>query len=184
MSQPPRIPPLADAEMNAAQRELLEPFRQDGRVDNVFRTLARHPDLMKRWLPFARHVLSKSTLGPREREIVILRAGYLCRAEYEWAQHVLLGKRRGLSESDIAAIVAGRGISPKEDFLLTAADELHKEARISDTTWKALSAHYSREQLIDIIFTFAQYTLVSMFLNSAGVEVDDYLKGGYPKLPD
>jgi alkylhydroperoxidase family enzyme len=179
----PRILPVGDADMTEAQKELLAPFVQEGRVDNVFRTLAQHPDLMKRWLPFARHVLSKSTLTPREREIVILRAGYLCRAEYEWAQHVRLGKRRGLSDADIAAIMAGHGISAKEDLLLNACDGLHEHARISDGTWKALSAYYGREQLIDIIFTFAQYTLVSMFLNSAGVEVDDYLKNGYPKLP-
>jgi alkylhydroperoxidase family enzyme len=183
MTQTPRIPALGDAEMSEAQRELLAPFLQNGRVDNVFRTLARHADLMKRWLPFANHVLSKSTLSTREREIVILRAGYLCRAEYEWAQHVRLGKRRGLSDAEIAAIMAGKDISPKEDLLLAAANELHKDARIADGTWAALSQHYSPEQLIDIIFTFGQYTLVSMFLNSAGVQVDDYLAGGYPPLP-
>jgi 4-carboxymuconolactone decarboxylase len=180
----PRIPPLRDEDMTEAQRELLAPLAQNGRVDNVFRTLAQYPDLMKRWLPFARHVLSKSSLSPREREILILRIGYLCRAEYEWAQHVRLGKHRGLSDSDIAAIMAGKGISAKEDLLLHAADDLHEHARIADTTWNALAAHYSREQMIDIIFTVAQYNLVSMFLNSAGVEIDDYLKGGYPKLPD
>jgi 4-carboxymuconolactone decarboxylase len=179
----PRIPPVSDAEMSEAQRELLAPMAHDGRVDNVFRTLAQHPDLMKRWLSFARHVL-KSTLSPRESEILILRAGYLCRAEYEWAQHVRLGKRRGLNDAEIGAIMAGSGLPGHEDLLLRAADELHNDARISDGTWTALSPHYSREQLIDIIFTFAQYTLVSMFLNSAGVQVDDYLKGGYPKLPE
>lgn len=179
----PRIPPLRDEEMSEAQRELLGPFLQTGRVDNVFRTLAQHPDLMRRWLPFANHVLSKSTLSPREREILILRIGYLCRAEYEWAQHVRLGKRRGLSDAEIGAIMAGNGISPKKDLLLSAAGELHEHARISDGTWDALTAHYSREQMVDIIFTVGQYNLVSMFLNSAGVEVDEYLKGGYPKLP-
>lgn len=178
----PRISPVSDTEMSEAQRELLTPMAHNGRIDNVFRTLAQHPDLMKRWLPFARHVL-KSTLSPRQSEILILRAGYLCRAEYEWAQHVRLGKRRGLSDDEIGAIMAGSGLPDHEDLLLLAADELHSRSRISDDTWTALARHYNREQLIDIIFTFAQYTLVSMFLNSAGVEVDDYLKGGYPKLP-
>jgi alkylhydroperoxidase family enzyme len=182
MNQTPRIPPVRDEEMSEVQRELLTPMAHKGRIDNVFRTLAQHPDLMKRWLPFARHVL-KSTLSPRESEILILRAGYLCRAEYEWAQHVQLGKRRGLSDAEIGAIMAGAGLPKHEDLLLRAADELHKAARISDATWTALAPHYSREQLIDIVFTFAQYTLVSMFLNTAGVQVDDYLKGGYPPLP-
>jgi 4-carboxymuconolactone decarboxylase len=183
MSQTPRIPPVSDEEMSDAQRELLGPFLQNGRVDNVFRTLAQHPDLMKRWLPFARHILSKSTLSPREREILILRAGYLCRAEYEWAQHVRLGKRVGLSDADIGRIMAGQGLSPQEDLLLRAADELHKNAHIAEAAWNGLAEHYNREQLIDIIFTVGQYTMVSMMLNSLDVQVDDYLKGGYPPLP-
>jgi 4-carboxymuconolactone decarboxylase len=183
LSKTPRIPPVRDDEMTAAQRELLEPIRQNGRIDNVFRTLAQHPDLTKRWLPFARHVLSKSTLSPREREILILRIGFLCRAEYEWAQHVQLGRRRGLSDADIGRIMAGHGLSPKEDLLLRATDELYRHARIAEPTWDGLAAHYSREQMMDIVFTVGQYNMVSMMLNSLGVEVDDYLAGGYPPLP-
>ena len=64
----PRIPPLEDAQIDP---ETLERF--GGRVLNIFRTLAHHPKLMKRWLVFGNHVLSKSTLSARDREIAILR---------------------------------------------------------------------------------------------------------------
>jgi TRAP-type mannitol/chloroaromatic compound transport system permease large subunit len=69
----PRIPPLAVEEMDEESRV---PFG-DGPILNIFRTLAQHPKLMKRWLVFGTHVLGKSTLPAREREIVILRIGWL-----------------------------------------------------------------------------------------------------------
>ncbi|MGA9794400.1 MAG: carboxymuconolactone decarboxylase family protein [Rhizomicrobium sp.] len=178
-----RIPPLDDDEVSDIQRELMTPFKQDGRIDNVFRTIARHPDLMKRWLPFVRHILFKSTLSPREREILILRIGWLCRSEYEWAQHVRGGKRAGLDDREIACVMAGSGLSAREDLLVRAASELHAKARVSEVTWRALSQHYAQAQMMDIVFTVGQYAMISMALNSFGVEVDAYL-AGYPPLPD
>lgn len=179
----PRIPLVNDDEASDLQRELMAPFEQNGRIDNVFRTMARHPELMKRWLPFVRHVLFKSTLSLREREIVILRIGWLCRSEYEWAQHVRGGKRAGLNDAEIERIGIGSGLSAKEDLLLRTVGELYANDCISAHTWQALSSHYTREQLMDIVFTVGQYNMVSMALNSFGVEVDSYL-AGYPALPD
>jgi 4-carboxymuconolactone decarboxylase len=178
----PRTAPLSDAEMNESQRALVAPYAVDGRIDNVFRTVAHHPDLMKRWLPFVNHILLKSTLSLREREILILRTGWLCRSEYEWAQHIRGGKRAGLSDADIGCIMKGRNLGAKEDLLLRAADELHAHKRIADATWAAVARHYSTQQLMDIVFTVGQYTMVSMVLNSLGIEVDDNLRG-FPPLP-
>ena len=49
--------------------------RADGQVLNIYAALAHHPDLLRRWLVFAAHVLAKSTLDPRVRELLILRTG-------------------------------------------------------------------------------------------------------------
>jgi alkylhydroperoxidase family enzyme len=84
----PRIAPVQDADADEAQREQLAPFARRGRVLNVFRTLANHPEGMKAFMVYGNHVLGRgNTLPRREREIVILRIGYLSRAGYEWAQH-------------------------------------------------------------------------------------------------
>src|ERR1700738_1133926 len=80
----PRVRPLPPSEWDDETRALRESLRRDGHVYNIFATLARHPQLLKRWLVFGGHVLSKSALPAREREIAILRMGWLCRAEYEW----------------------------------------------------------------------------------------------------
>jgi len=176
----PRVPPLPESEWNDETRELLEGLRRDGHVYNIFATLARNPQLLKRWLVFAGHVLSKSTLPAREREIAILRMGWLCRAEYEWGHHVAIGKQAGLSNDDIWRIAEGPdaiGLDPFEATLLRAVDELHAETFISDATWKALAARYNIEQCLDFLFTAGQYKLVSMVLNSVGAQLEEGFEG-------
>ena len=179
----PRIAPLPPSEWDAETKEALEGLQRDGRVYNIFATLARHPKLLKRWLVFGNHVLAKSTLPARERELVILRMGWLCRAEYEWGHHVAIGKQAGLSSDDIRRVTAGpdaSGWDPFEAALLRAVDELHADSCITDSTWKALAARYTTEQLLDLIFTAGQYTLVSMALNSCGVQLEE----GFERFPD
>jgi 4-carboxymuconolactone decarboxylase len=175
----PRITPLAADEWSPEQKVLLEPFVRSGPVWNVFKTLVRHTSLFKRWLPFANHVLFKQSLSPRDREMLILRIGWLCSAPYEWTQHVQIGLRSGLSETEINRIADGpdaSGWTEHDAALIRAADELHRDACIADSTWATLANCYSTEQLIDVVFTVGQYNLVSMALNTFGVALD-------PELP-
>jgi alkylhydroperoxidase family enzyme len=172
----PRILPLSEQEWNEEQRKLLTGGRSEASALNVLRTLVRHTDLFRRWLPFANQVLFHSTLPPRERELVILRTGHLCKAGYEFHHHVVLGKREGLTGEDIEAIRQGADAAHWDVFdrlLITAADELHQDAFISDSTWAGLTRRYNADQMVDLIFTVGQYTMVSMALNSLGVQLED-----------
>lgn len=174
----PRLEPLSDDQLDPEVRERFG----SGPILNIFRTLARHPALLKRWLVFGNHILAKSTLPPRERELVILRVGWLCQAGYEWGQHVAIGRECGLSDEEIERIADGPdapGWSDLESTLLRAADELHDDAFVSDETWRALAGHYTVEQCMDLVFTVGQYNLVSMALNTFGVQPED----GVAKLP-
>jgi AhpD family alkylhydroperoxidase len=175
----PRVEPLADDEIDPEIRERFG----EGPILNIFRTLAHHPKLMKRWLVFGNHVLAKSTLPPRERELVILRVGWLCRCGYEWGQHVAIARAAGLDDAEIERIAAGpdaEGWSERERLLLRATDELHADAFVSDATWTGLSAHLSTEQCIDLVFAVGQYNLVSMALNTLGVQPESE---DFPPLP-
>jgi alkylhydroperoxidase family enzyme len=145
-------------------------------VLNIFATLARHPKLLKRWLVFGAHILSKSTLPERDRELLVLRTGWNCRAPYEWAQHVAIARRVGISDDEIDAVTVGPDAQLWEPFdatLLRAADQLHADSCIDDPTWAALRARYGDQQVLDLVFTVGQYHLVCMALNSLGVERDD-----------
>lgn len=170
----PRILPLKDEEFTEDQKKLLEPF--GGRVLNIFRTLVRMPKAFEAFHRWGAYVLSRrNSLPPREREIVILRTGYLCKSGYEWTQHVKIAKREGVSDEEIARIKRGAaaGWGDADAVLLRACDELHTDQFISDATWKALSEHFSEAQRMDLVFTVGQYTQVSMMLNSFGVQLED-----------
>jgi len=175
----PRVEPLGDDQLDPEIRERFG----SGPILNIFRTLAHHPKLMKRWLVFGNHVLAKSTLPPRERELLILRIGWLCQSEYEFGQHTVIGKQTGLTDSEIKRVTEGPdadGWSDADRLLLQAVDELHHDAFVSDATWKSLSRHLSTEQLMDLVFAVGQYNLVSMALNTLGVQLDE----GVPGFPD
>lgn len=177
----PRLAPLPESEWDADAREILGGIRQSGgRLLNIFTTLAHHSKLLKRWLVFGNHVLLRSSLPPRERELLILRIGCLCRSEYEWGQHVEIGRQLGMGEEEIRRICEGpdaAGWEPFDATLLRAADELHADSRIGDATWQALGERYDDKQRLDLIFTVGQYTLVSMALNTLGVELDEGIEG-------
>ena len=173
----PRIPPLSDAELTDAQREALKPASYPGRPPlNIFRTLAHNPEALAAFLTWGVYILGANSLEPRQREIVILRTGYLCRSGYEWTQHVRLVRRHGMSDDEIAAIKVGADASvwsAPEAALIRACDELHARQFVSDATWSALKAHFSERQCMDVVFTAGQYTQVSMMLNTFGVQLDE-----------
>ena len=171
----PRVAPLADNELSADAEEQLQPMRRGDRVFNIFRTLAHYPALMKRWLVFANHVLYKSALTARDRELAILRIGFLCRSGYEFNQHIVIGKAAGITDAEIERIKVGpsaEGWTEAERALLTATDELRRDAFITDATWAELVKHYDTHALMDLVFAVGQYNLVSMVLNTFGVQLD------------
>ncbi len=174
----PRIAPLPDAEMNADHREALAAQFGRGNVYNIFRTLARAPDAYRAFMRWGGYILSdKNSLAPREREIVILRAGYNWKSGYEWAQHVRIGKQCGLNDAEITAIKTGPSApnwTPVESAMIQATDELTSDAFITDKTWAQL-ASLTEKQRMDLVMTVGQYTQVSMMLNSFGVQLDDDL---------
>ena len=171
----PRLQPLPREEWDDETRALL-----GDRTLNVFATFAHHPKLMKRWLVFGNHVLAKSTLPARDRELLVLRTGWNCRAPYEWGQHVAIARGIGISDDEIARVAEGPdadGWSAADAALLRAADELHNEQTVSDSTYAALASRYDAPGLLDLVFTVGQYHLVSMALNAFRVERDDDVTG-------
>ncbi|HET9728387.1 MAG TPA: carboxymuconolactone decarboxylase family protein [Acidimicrobiia bacterium] len=171
----PRLAPVPPDEWDAETAGIMgeQPL-------NIFRTLAHHPKLLKRWLVFGTHVLVKSSLSPRDRELLILRTGWNCRAPYEWGQHVVIARGVGITDEEIGRIAAGPGAdgwTALERARLRAADELHSDSSLSDATYAELAASYNEQQLLDLVFAVGQYHLVSMALNSFRVQRDDGVSG-------
>lgn len=170
---------FSDIQQQIRDNEVQESVRpinaQQGEVPNILKTLAHHPKLMSPMAVFGNHVFKSNTLPARERELLILRIGWLCQAEYAWGQHMLVGRGAGLTDEEIHWIKAGPdapGWDERDQLLLKATDELHTDAHISDATWQGLSRYYNTRQLMDAVFTVGLYNLVSMALNTFGVQLD------------
>jgi alkylhydroperoxidase family enzyme len=173
-----RILPLDDRDFSEEQSAIAETQRgRDGRLLNIFRTLAHAPEALKSFLAWGGYILSdRNSLPAREREMAILRIGYLCRSGYEWTQHHRIGLRCGLTAEEIERIKTGAtapGWTRAERSLLEACDELHTSQFIAEATWTALLADYSSRQAMDLVMTAGQYTQVCMMLNTFGIQLDE-----------
>jgi 4-carboxymuconolactone decarboxylase len=120
MVRKPRIQPRPPSDWDAEVLDVLSVMMRQGgseaaesnqagapRVVNALAVLMRYPALAKAFLTFNRHLLFNSSLSDRIRELLILRIAWLRRAEYEWAQHVLLAQKAGLRKEEIEAVKEG-----------------------------------------------------------------------------
>lgn len=176
----PRIEPLGDDALDPAARAALAALPEFARGFNIFRTLARKPEALTAFLAWGNYVLSdRNSLTARQRELAILRTGWLCRAGYEWAQHRAIGLRAGIAEAEIEAVKAGPrapGWDALDAAILAACDQLVADHHIDDETWASL-APLGEQGRMDLVFTVGQYTQVSMLLNAFGVQLDPGLEG-------
>ena len=172
-----RFAPLEDHEFTDAHRAALAPTIKAGfPLYNILRTMVRAPDAREAFSHWSGYVLSnRNTLPAREREIVILRCGYLCRAGYEFMHHKQIGLKAGLTAQEVENIKKGAdaGWSPADAALIRAADGMAKDQFVSERAWQELAQHFTERQIMDVVFSGAQYIQISIMLNSFGVQLEE-----------
>lgn len=176
----PRVSPVEDPEPEVA--ELLAKTLGDDRGVPlaIFRTMARHPRLMKRFNVLGGFFLTRGELPARERELVVLHTAWRSGCVYEWAQHVLIGGRSGLTPEEIDRVARPErtgGWSAADALLLGAADEVLEHADLSDATWAALGGRWSDVQRVELVVLVGFYRMAAGFLNATGVQRDESLPG-------
>jgi 4-carboxymuconolactone decarboxylase len=170
-----RVPRAEPTEWTDAQKAVLGSRNQGDKTAPIWKTCLQHTELCKAWLPWTSYLLGRTLVPPRDKELLILRVAWLSKADYPWAGHYEGGKRAGLTEEEIARIPKGPdapGWSKFDAALLRAADELHRDQFVSDATWKALDEKYDERQYLETVFIVGQYLLLSMYTNSAGIQLD------------
>lgn len=182
----PRMSPLPEGQRTDEQRLIASEFAPNG-MSNAVGTLLVYPGLARRIFTHDRYITSESTLPPRHRSLLGLRAAWLVRSNYLWAHRAPAARQAGLTDADLRRIAQGPdagGWDAFEVLLLRAADELLVDSIISDSTWKALSARYDVPQMIDTIDTVAETTMYAGVFNSLGVQLEagvmDRLPAGVP----
>jgi len=185
----PRVQPVLPPEWDASIQDALTAF-PSGRdfVQNAWNAGERnirgmnglgvslgYPALAKAFLTFNNHVATGSTISKRIRELAILRLSWLREADYEFIQHVVLGRRAGLTDVEIERITLGpdaSGWDSVDAALVRAVDELHEHACIQNATWKTLAASFEPQQIMDFVFCVGCYEVLAMVFKTFGVQLE------------
>jgi len=177
--KPPRIPALTTAEVIEMARQQTSKLRiavmgdaspvEVAEIPEMLLALMCHPDLYERVSALSVQLLAKNTLSPRDRELAVLRTGWLCQAPYEWGEHVRIAKLVGITSEQIEQVTVGsaaEGWTEHERALLSAVEELHQGAMVCDATWDTLAKTLDNAQLYELMIVVGQFTMVAYFQNA------------------
>ena len=175
----PRIDPVDPADSTAWTPEVRSGIRSFGvdpeRATNLLRTLARHPPALHGLGPLAAYLRQRSMVPAVDQVLMGLRAAWLCRSEALWAELAAEARSFGLGDRDLRRVAEGpdAGWGPWDSLMLRATDELYRDAFLGDASWDELATRYNVPQLIDTIFSGAEYILLATLANSLGVQPDE-----------
>jgi alkylhydroperoxidase family enzyme len=177
MSEIVRIPPGGRQELGVINWIISRIAARAVRAPHMhlFEVLGQHKTLFWTFLPYGDVLLNHGTLPKRDKELVILRVGHLRGSEYELQQHRRLARSRGVDDALQVKIFAGPhadGLTGRQRAMLQAVDEFTFDRDLSDETYAALSAHLSREQIIEFCALAGHYDTIAGILATLRVPMD------------
>jgi alkylhydroperoxidase family enzyme len=167
-----RVPYLSKEDLKPADQPLL------ARDITRHKALVNNPGAARAFSTLGQYIRHQSKLDPRLRELAILQVGWLARSPYEWSHHIKIGYEFGVTDADIAALIAeSRGetttLDPRARLVLQAAREIHAGPGVAYGTFIALRAELDNESIIDLVVTASFYCAVVRLLASLEVDVEE-----------
>jgi len=169
----PRLPILNEAQMNDAQRALMEAIRATPRGKSVnprgpFAVWLHAPAFGQLAQALGAHCRYKTALPPRLSEFAILCTARLWRAQYEWFAHAPMAEKAGVNPKTIQDLRAGREpkSAPKDERAIYAfVQELYKTKRASERAYKRVRAFLGDAATVELVGILGYYVMISMTLN-------------------
>ncbi len=171
-----RLPPLAESNWTSAQRTEAQAiiYGPRGALISPFVPLLRSPELMGHAQRMGEYLRYRSALPLRLSELAILVTARAWTQQVEWAIHVPIAEREGLSANVIEAI-AERAIphfeQDDERVVYEFCSEIHLTQSVSDATWARAIELFGEQGAVDLIGITGYYTLLSMVMNVARTPV-------------
>jgi AhpD family alkylhydroperoxidase len=156
-----------------------------GKPVNLYRALGNHPALTAAWTEFANAIRHDSRTPRALRELMILRTAQIARSEYEWAHHLRMARKAGVSEAKLAELAGWRGsaaFEPAERAALALTEGV-MACNVSDAVHAEVKQHFSDEEFVELALTAAFYAMVSRMLDAMRVELDADVREHSPRLP-
>lgn len=152
---------------------------------NVFRMLLKSGTAANGINQALFHILFKSELDNRLRELIIMRIAWVTGSVYEWGQHYRIARGVGITDDEITGLREWRafdGFGDADRAVLAATDDILDDGRVSDATWAECAALFSEPELVATLAAIGLWQMMSAVLESLRVPLDDDL--GAPWPPD
>jgi uncharacterized peroxidase-related enzyme len=143
-----------------------------GFVPNLYATFALSPTALGTYLALQN---AKSSLKPKEREVINLVVSQVNDCEYCLAAHTALGKMLGFTDAQILEIRRGRAsFDPKLEALVRFVREVtEKRGHVSAATTDAfLAAGWSQANLVDTIMVVGDKSISNYLHGTTKIPVD------------
>ncbi|MSQ87831.1 MAG: carboxymuconolactone decarboxylase family protein [Betaproteobacteria bacterium] len=156
-----------------------------GQPVNLYRALGNNPALTAAWTEFANAIRHHSRTPRALRELMILRTAQMAHSEYEWAHHLRMARKSGVSESKIAALADWRasGEFDAQERAALALTEAVMVCDVSDAVHAEVKRHFSDAEFVELSLTAGFYAMVSRLLEAMRVDLDDDVRDYSPPLP-
>jgi|SRR5687767_4143902 len=156
-----------------------------GTPPNLYKALANHPRLVAAWTEFSK-TLRHDTRTPRAlRELVILRGAQLMRSEYEWAQHLAMARKAGVSEAQIQHLASWKTSShfDAREKAALALGEAVTQGQVPQEIYAEAMKHFDHHDYVELAIVAAFYAMVGRMLDAMGVQLEPEVRNYSPKLP-
>jgi 4-carboxymuconolactone decarboxylase len=143
---------------------------------NIFRMLGHSGELLDGFVTLGNQILAYSKLDPVLREIAIVRVGVLSKASYEVFQHERISRQIGMDDAKIRAIHEGpeaAAFSDLEKMVMRFTDDVVANVRAGDAAYRPLAEKLSHTEMQELTITIGYYMMVSRFLETFDVDIED-----------
>jgi alkylhydroperoxidase family enzyme len=157
-----RLPYLEADQVAPDYRDMLR------RNTNLHKLLVNSPDMARAFNGVGGYIRFKSKLDPRLRELAILQVGWLEQSEYEFTHHVKIGREFGVTDDDIAGMMA---------------ETEGKDSKLEPLARTIIKRHLSDEEMVDLVLTIAFYCAVVRVLATMKIDNEPYYKEVLQQYP-
>jgi 4-carboxymuconolactone decarboxylase len=144
---------------------------------NLFSMLANAPSLMAETLRLGEAILTRTELDPDLRELAILRAAKLTGTEYEWVQHVPIGKAVGISDAQIEALarddVDDNAFDTRASLVLRVVDAAIRDGQPPAELVEQAAAELGPAKLIELLLTVGYYNMLGYLMRGVRLDIDE-----------
>lgn len=169
----PHVEPLDKTNAPHDAHDLLKALEEKfGQVPSIFSTMAHHPDLLNGVVSIDKSL--QTSLPEKLRELAYFKASQLNCCEYCSHYHAKAAIKAGLSSEQLRATenyAASDLFTETEKAVLKYAEELTKDARVSDNTVAEVKKHIGDSELVALAATVALANFTNRFNHGLDIQL-------------